>query len=60
MNHAINTFNQGNQNKDNLNILIIGGGDGRVARCLLDNYKNNINKIIDVEIDIEVSKVCRD
>lgn len=43
-----------------MNILIIGGGDGRVTKQLIEMYDDIINKIIIVEIDIEVSNVCKE
>jgi len=43
----------------NLNILVIGGGDGGIVRDLFKKYEKHINKVTMVEIDEEVINASR-
>ena len=43
----------------NLNILVIGGGDGGIVRDLFKKYEKHINKVTMVEIDEEVVNASR-
>lgn len=51
-NEMMNHFN----NKTNLRILVIGGGDGYLTEHLLQHYNNQIKHIDIVELDEEVAK----
>jgi len=42
-----------------INLLIVGGGDGRVAWYIKQNYYNKLGKLVDVEIDVRVSELCK-
>jgi spermidine synthase len=44
----------GNGTASNLNILVVGGGDGGIVRDLFKKYEKHINKVTMVEIDEEV------
>ena len=43
----------------NLNILVVGGGDGGIVRDLFKKYEKHINKVTMVEIDEEVINASR-
>ena len=56
---AITHYGVSNCNGDNLNILVIGAGDGGVVRDLLTKHDERVEKVTMVEIDqmvIDVSK----
>lgn len=44
---------------DNLNILILGGGEGCTTRELLKYPKNIVNKIVWIDIDKDLLNLCR-
>ncbi len=44
----------------NLNVLVIGAGDGGIVRDLVRNYNDQISKITMVEIDEEVINVSKE
>lgn len=44
---------------DNLNILILGGGEGSTTRELLRYPKNLVNKIVWIDIDKDLVNLCR-
>lgn len=43
----------------NLNVLVVGGGDGGIVRDLFKKYEKHINKVTMVEIDEEVINASR-
>lgn len=45
--------------KNNLNILVIGAGDGGIVRDLLRNWGERINRVTMVEIDRDVIEVSK-
>lgn len=56
---ALTTYGMQNLTSFNLNILVIGAGDGGIVRDLLRNWGDRIDKVTMVEIDqavIDVSK----
>lgn len=56
---ALTTYGMQNLTSSNLNILVIGAGDGGIVRDLLRNWGDRIDKVTMVEIDqavIDVSK----
>ncbi len=48
-----------NPSTNNLNILVIGAGDGGIVRDLLRDWTNRISKVTMVEIDREVIEVSK-
>lgn len=44
---------------NNLNILVVGGGDGGIVRDLFKKYEKHINKVTMIEIDEEVINASR-
>jgi|688.fasta_scaffold00001_318 spermidine synthase len=56
--HALTSYGMqnvlGNGTASNLNILVVGGGDGGIVRDLFKKYEKYINKVTMVEIDEEV------
>lgn len=57
---AITTYGMQNlEGKKDLNILVIGAGDGGVVRDLFNNWDSQIAKITMVEIDGDVIDACK-
>lgn len=61
--HALTSYGMqnvlGNGTASNLNILVVGGGDGGIVRDLFKKYEKHINKVTMVEIDEEVINASR-
>lgn len=58
---ALSTYGMQNVSKaEDLNVLIIGGGDGGIVRDLIKNYESRIKQITLVDIDEEVINVSRE
>ncbi|MFM7457068.1 MAG: hypothetical protein ACKO3R_00190 [bacterium] len=61
--HALTSYGMqnvlNNGTASNLNILVVGGGDGGIVRDLFKKYEKHINKVTMVEIDEEVINASR-
>jgi spermidine synthase len=59
--HALTSYGMQNipDSLNDLNILVVGGGDGGIVRDLFKKYENRINKVTMVEIDEEVINASR-
>jgi spermidine synthase len=61
--HALTSYGMqnvlDNGTASNLNILVIGGGDGGTVRDLFKKYEKHINTVVMVEIDEEVINASR-
>ena len=60
--HALTSYGMNNINPDkkDLNILVIGGGDGGIVRDLFQKYDSKISKVTLVEIDEEVINASKE
>lgn len=59
--HALTSYGMQNLPADlsNINVLVVGGGDGGIVRDLFKKYESRINTVTMVEIDEEVINASR-